>query len=215
MRLTRDYLPTQIPFEHIQIDEQVHRGSSAYYLQCIGGREGLAKLYLDAGLLHLEGAASVMLCSSHSTLSSIRTRQRPRYNETDAEAWRRDREAASRFFERAKLLQPNLDVPLLPPESDDLRNDELEMPTIELNPSAPESVYSGEESQTDTKSPMMRRRRKKEEVVWLHDQEAKVADMDNAWYLYIPGLVGAGTALIVVGVIGALSLSTWRRNQAS
>jgi hypothetical protein len=216
MRLTKDYLPTQIPLEHLQADEQALRGSPAYYFECIGKSEGLAQLYLEAGLLQLEGAASALLCSSYATLSSSRMRQRRPPSESDGEAWRRDREAASRYFDRAKSLQPNLDVPLLPPQGEDLRGGhELEMPTIELNPSAPESVYSGEESHPDADPPTMRRRRKKEELVLFHDQEARVADMDNAWYLYIPGLVGAGTALLVVGVIGALSFSTWRRNQAS
>jgi hypothetical protein len=215
MRLTRDYLPTQVPFEQIQAEEQPSQGSIAYYYQRIGGAEGLAKLYLEAGLLHLEGAASTLLHSSHSTLSSIRVRQRPHTSESDVELWRRDREAAGRYFERAKALQPNLDVPLLPPQGDDARGDELEMPTIELNPSAPESVYSAEGSHADADPPTIRRRRKKEELALFHDEEAKVAEMDNAWYLYIPGMVGAGTALLVVGVIGALSFSTWRRNQSS
>jgi len=218
IRLTRDYLPTHIPFENIPADEQPSRGSNAYYLRCIGGSEGLAQSYLAAGLLHLEGAATSLLHSSHSTLSSIRIRQRPhRPNESETEAWKRDREAASRYFDRVKSLQPSLDVPLVPPEGDYPRSgtQELEMPTIELNPSAPESVHSGEESHTDAETPVVRRRRKKEELVLFHEQEAKVADMDNAWYLYIPGLVGAGTALLVVGVIGALSFSTWRRNQGS
>ncbi|KAI0330219.1 hypothetical protein GY45DRAFT_1251316 [Cubamyces sp. BRFM 1775] len=33
---------------------------------------------------------------------------------------------------------------------------------------------------------------------------------DWSWYLYVPGLVGAGTALLVVGL---LSLQSWRKNQ--
>ncbi|KAH9902786.1 hypothetical protein C8Q73DRAFT_671736 [Cubamyces lactineus] len=33
---------------------------------------------------------------------------------------------------------------------------------------------------------------------------------DWSWYLYVPGLVGAGTALLVVGL---LSLQNWRKNQ--
>ncbi|KAH9945247.1 uncharacterized protein BXZ73DRAFT_96236 [Epithele typhae] len=33
---------------------------------------------------------------------------------------------------------------------------------------------------------------------------------DSTWYLYLPGLVGAGTALLVVGL---LSLQSWRKNQ--
>ena len=35
-------------------------------------------------------------------------------------------------------------------------------------------------------------------------------DADGTWYLYLPGLVGAGTALLVVGL---LSLQSWRKNQ--
>jgi hypothetical protein len=35
-------------------------------------------------------------------------------------------------------------------------------------------------------------------------------DVDSPWYLIIPGLVGAGTALLVVTAIG---LSSWRRSQ--
>ena len=35
---------------------------------------------------------------------------------------------------------------------------------------------------------------------------------DNTWYLYLPGLVGAGTALLVVGF---LSFSSWRKGQGS
>jgi hypothetical protein len=134
--------------------------------------------------------------------------QRIQTSENDAEAWRRDREAASRYFERAKALHPSLDVPLLPPEGV-----ELEMPSIELGSSSPDSVYSGEEFQTDSEQPAVRRRRKKEELLLFHGSEK--VEVDNAWYLYIPGLVGAGTALLVVGVVGALSFSTWRRNQGS
>ena len=35
---------------------------------------------------------------------------------------------------------------------------------------------------------------------------------DSTWYLYLPGLVGAGTALLVVGF---LSFSSWRKSQTS
>ena len=217
MRLAKDYFTIQTPFELIQSNEHAPRGSTAYYFQCIGGPEGLAQLYLECGLLHLEGAASTLLSSSHSTLSSIRMPQRPHSSESEGEAWKRDREAARRYFKRAKSLQPNLDVPSLPAEGDPRGvgdAEELEMPSIELHPSAPESVYSGEDEHAEAEPPVMRRRRKKEEMLLFHDREAKVS-LDNAWYLYIPGLVGAGTALLVVGVVGALSFSTWRRNQGS
>lgn len=144
----------------------------------------------------------------------------PQSGESGTDAWKRDREAASRYFERARTLQPNLDVPILPSDGErPLRGvrdaEELEMPSMELHPSAPESIYSEESHYTDADAPMMRRRRKKEDLALMDNRKAKVDDIDNTWYLYIPGLVGAGTALLVVGVVGALSFSTWRRNQGS
>ncbi|KAI6014310.1 hypothetical protein EDC04DRAFT_2755547 [Pisolithus marmoratus] len=38
---------------------------------------------------------------------------------------------------------------------------------------------------------------------------SRVRDIGNAWYPYVP----SGTALLVVGVIGVLNFSFWRRNQ--
>lgn len=193
------------------------RGTSAYHLQCIGGSSGLAQLYLEAGLLHLEGAASTILSSSYSSLSSIRVPLQSQVGEGGTEAWKRDREAARKFFERAQVLQPSLDIPSLPLEGEHPRDsEELEMPSIELGPSTPESVRSGESQHTDAEPPLIRRRRKKEDVTLLDHRDARLDDLDNTWYLYIPGLVGAGTALLVVGIVGALSFSTWsRRNQGS
>jgi hypothetical protein len=178
----------------------------------------VANLYLQAGLLHLEGAASPLLSSSSSTLSSIRMPSQQIVGEGGTEAWVRDRDAARRYFERARVLQPDLDIPLLPPDSEGLfavskEYNDLEMPSMEIDPSAPGSVYSGMSHHEDPETPTVRRRRRKEEIVLIDD--AKLSDMDNAWYLYIPGLVGAGTALLVVGVVGALSFSSWRRNQGS
>ncbi|KAI0360149.1 hypothetical protein OH77DRAFT_1419555 [Trametes cingulata] len=42
------------------------------------------------------------------------------------------------------------------------------------------------------------------------DLGSATGEDDRTWYLYIPGLVGAGTALLVVGL---LSLQSWRKNQ--
>jgi thiamine pyrophosphokinase len=49
----------------------------------------------------------------------------------------------------------------------------------------------------------------------LRLDETKADNIEDAWYFYVPGLIGAGTALLVVGVVGVLSFSTWRRNQGS
>jgi len=157
-------------------------------------------------MLHLEGAAKPLLSSSYSTLSSIRMPPQLPAGQGWNDAWRQDREAATRYFDRARILQPNLDVPVIPLEN----THELEMPSMEIHPSAPVSIYSGD-SLPDAG---LRRRRKKEEMSLKLD-EAKADDMEDSWYLYVPGLIGAGTALLVVGVVGALSFSTWRRNQGS
>ena len=220
MKLATHYLPLQIPLNVIDVNEEKQRGTISYYLQCIGGPQGLAQLFLEVGLLHLEGAASVLLSASYSTLSSIRVPPPPQPGEGGAEAWKRDRELASRYFDRARALHPELDVPVIPDDGTGHApgagsTHELEMPSIEIHPSAPESVYSGEGSiYSEQETVIRRRRQKKEELIFLDEVKGR-EDIESAWYLYVPSLVGAGTALLVVGVIGALSFSSWRRNQGS
>jgi len=214
MRLVSHYLPLQVATTLPQNIENQTRGTTGYYLKCVGGSRGLAQLYLEAGMLHLEGAASTLLASSYSSPSSIRMPLHSQIGEGGAEAWRRDREAASHFFEQARVLQPSLDIPALPAENEL----ELEMPSIHLAPSVPDSIQSKESVYTDSEPevPVTRRRRKREEQTLLDKTSAGLDDIENAWYLYIPGIIGAGTALLVVGVVGALSFSTWsRRNQGS
>lgn len=219
MRLVSHYLPLSTTFDITESDGSATRGTLSYYLQCIGESRGLARLYLEAGLLHLEGAASTLLASSYSSLSSIRMPLHSQIGEGGAEAWKRDRDAAGKYFERARFLQPNLDIPSLPAEGESPprgvgESQELEMPSIDIA-SAPGSVRSGE-TDPDHDVPTIRRRRKKEEMTLLDNRKADLDDLDNTWYLYIPGLVGAGTALLVVGIVGALSFSNWsRRNQGS
>ncbi|KAF8149855.1 hypothetical protein B0H34DRAFT_731431 [Crassisporium funariophilum] len=215
MRLVSHYFPLQTTAIPIVAPENPSRGTIAYYLKCIGGPKGLAQLYLEAGLLHLEGAATTLLTSSYSSLSSIRMPLHSQIGEGGTEAWRRDREAASKFFERSRVLHPSLDIPVLPTESDL----ELEMPSMHLASSAPDSVQSKEESfyaDSEPEVPTVRRRRRREEQALLNKSGTEMEDLDNTWYLYVPGIIGAGTALLVVGIVGALSFSTWsRRNQGS
>lgn len=209
MRLVSHYLPLNSTLNLDVSAQHAPRGSIDYYLQCIGGNRGLAQLYLEAGLLHLDGAATTLLSTSFSSLSSIRLPLLSQVGEDGTEAWKGDREAAAKYFERAQTLQPSLEIPILPHENSSIHgSEELEIPSLELGTSASE-----ESRQTDPDTPVVRRRRKKEEM--LFDNHAD-EDVDNTWYLYIPGLVGAGTALLAVGIIGVLSFSTWsRRNQGS
>lgn len=218
MRLVSYYLPPDEINVSNLIDsaEKPARGTTAYYVKSIGGAQGLAQLYLEAGLLHLEGAASTLLTASYSSLSSIRIPFHAQIGEGGAEAWRRDREAAAKFFDHARALHPGLDIPALP-SAGEL---ELEMPTMNLTPSASESERSKEEIQTDSEPdvPVVRRRRKplEKEHSLLHKNNTGLDDVTGAWYLHIPGIIGASTALLVVGIVGALSFSNWsRRNHGS
>ncbi|KAI6019089.1 hypothetical protein EDC04DRAFT_2607659 [Pisolithus marmoratus] len=189
-------------FVHVKEAEENTRGTLSYYVQCIGGAAGLGQLYLEAGLLHLEGAASVVLSASYATLSSVRVPAQPQ-PENGAEAWQRDRDAASRYFDRVRADKPDRCM-----NSKRLR-------WISRTTTASASAYSGEGSMYSEQKRVARRRRQeraKDELIFIDDVKGK-DNMDNAWYLYVPSLVGAGTALLVVGAIGALSLSPWRRNQ--
>ncbi|KAJ7170617.1 hypothetical protein C8R43DRAFT_57149 [Mycena crocata] len=207
MKLVSQYLSLPATADLVQSEKMGARGTTSYYAHCMGGPGGLAQLYLEAGMLHLEGAASSLLMSSSSSLSSLRVPLPIPSGEGGTDAWKRDREAASKYFERARLLQPSLDIPTLPLAGGLVSRDpseQLEMPSIEIQSYSPE--------------PLRRRRKVKEETTLFdnRDHDTKLDDLDNTWYLYIPGLVGAGTALLVVGVISALSFSTWsRRNQGS
>uniref|UniRef100_A0A8H7XYQ4 CS domain-containing protein n=1 Tax=Psilocybe cubensis TaxID=181762 RepID=A0A8H7XYQ4_PSICU len=214
MRLVSHYLPLESTEEIVEPVGKPAPGSTAYYLHSIGGYRGLAQLYLEAGLLHLEGAASTLLAASYSTLASIRIPIQAQIGEGGTEAWKRDREAAAEFFERARTLYPILDIPALPSDA----GLELEMPIMHLTPSAPDSIQSKESHYEDseTEIPVVRRRRKREEEIVLEKPNTDMDDYDNTWYLYIPGIIGAGTALLVVGIVGALSFSNWsRRSQSS
>ncbi|KIO09276.1 hypothetical protein M404DRAFT_132603, partial [Pisolithus tinctorius Marx 270] len=138
-------------------NKQNTRGTLSYYVQCIGGAAGLGQLYLEAGLLHLEGAASVVLSASYATLSSIRVPPHPQ-PENGAEAWKRDRDAAGRYFDRARAMNPDLDIPVISDERSG--HTELEMPSLEIHHhSAPESAYSGEGSMYSEQERVVRRRR--------------------------------------------------------
>ena len=216
MRLVSHYLPPDqvTPTVLLEMSEKPIRGTFVYYVKSIGGARGLAQLYLEAGLLHLEGAASTLLAASYSSLSSIRIPLHAQIGEGGAAAWRRDREAAAKFFDSARALYPSLDIPALPAEGEL----ELEMPTMNLVHPASDTEPSKEEFLTDSEPDAVRRRRKalEKEQALLNKSKAGLDDMEGPWYLYVPGIIGAGTALLVVGIVGALSFSTWsRRNQGS
>ncbi|KAF9069235.1 hypothetical protein BDP27DRAFT_1325849 [Rhodocollybia butyracea] len=183
MKLVSCYFPIHSSYnmlEDISGESSMKHGSHAYYLQCIGGRPGLAQLYIEAGMLYLEGTASSLVSSSYSSLASIRMPLEPYGSST------LDRVAATKFFERARVLQPGLEIPSLP-LSGSCSTEELAL-----------------EFEMQVRMPSM-------ELDGAHPDR----DVESTWYMLLPGLVGAGTALVVVGVVGVLSLSWSRRNQGS
>ena len=220
MRLVSHYVPLHSPPDSLPTSSEAaaDQGRTTYYIQSLGGPPGLAQLYLEAGLLHLEGAASMLLTSTYSPLSSIRLPSQSQYLPDASEggstaAWKRDREAARRYFENARVLCPTLEVPVLPVEDEESLDDDdeatelgLRMPSVDLRASSSEDNQP-RRRHAQKEAPLSK------DVVDIPQRARRTDDLDGAWYLYVPGLVGAGTALLVVGVIGALSFSSWRRNQ--
>jgi len=218
MRLVSHYVPLHSLPDPLPTSSEdgTEQGRLTYYIQALGGAPGLAQLYLEAGLLHLEGAASMLLTSSYSPLSSIRLPTQSQYFPDSSEggstaAWKRDREAARRYFDRARALCPTLEVPALPAEDEGSLDDDeatelgLRMPSVDLRTSS--------EANQSRRRTVAREGAHNKEVIAVPQRARRTDDLDSAWYLYVPGLVGAGTAILVVGVIGALSFSSWRKNQ--
>jgi len=183
VKLVSIYLPLSAP--------------SAEYVRRVGGPSGLAQLYLEAGMLHLDGSWHGLLSSPHASISSLRLPE-------GGEGWKRDREAARALFDRAHTLDPVLEIPELPEH-------ELKMPCLDLHVDVEQSEYSDDEDGDATEVGRIIEKRKK----ILDESSLGLKDLGNAWHVYLPGLIGAGTAVVAVGVIGFLSLSWSRRNQSS
>ena len=231
MRLVTYYFPPATTFEPPPTPTPGSytppvKGTSAYHHRCIGGDAGLARLYVEAGSLHLEGAAAILLSSTYSALSSIRSSTSTVQADGGVAGWRRDRDFARKYFECARALDLDLEVPVVPPEiGDDLESGtELLMPSIEIKTTGgkrgtPPGGSTASKTRRRTGTVMGKGKgREVEESEVLPSSMVKESstmstgygDVDSPWYLIIPGLVGAGTALLVVTAIG---LSSWRRSQ--
>lgn len=88
---------------------------------------------------------------------------------------------------------------------------DLQMPSIDVEQGGtirPDPIQTAE-IHADSAVRIRKRRQEASKALVEHANE----DEDNTWFLALPGLIGAGTALLVVSVIGALSFQTWRKNQ--
>ncbi|EPQ54247.1 hypothetical protein GLOTRDRAFT_130625 [Gloeophyllum trabeum ATCC 11539] len=217
LRLVTQYIPAQPGIPAADLDVSDSHGTLGYYSRRLGGPTGLSEVYLAAGFLHLEGTASRLLSSPWSPLSSIRLSSEgilSHHGASDTEAWHRDREAAEAYFALAKALDPTLDVP-------SIWRDTAESPSRACPNSAVEltsidialAEAPGGTLDSVSEGSALRRRSRRGTIMPAAEAAARAND-DSTWYLYVPGLVGAGTALLLVGVIGALSFS-WKKNQSS
>lgn len=156
--------------------------------------------------------------------------------ESSTQIWKRDRACARTYFERARRLAPSMDnmIPYLPeetdlhgydrpsragapgqPRGDVVQGPELQMPSIYLEEGKtlrPEGSPRQTDEELKPDSTVRIRRRRQQASEALLEKTKTDEDEDSTWYLYLPGLVGAGTALLVVSVVGALSFNSWRKN---
>ncbi|KAG6878217.1 hypothetical protein C0993_010637 [Termitomyces sp. T159_Od127] len=193
MRLASHYLPATSTYDFRVSENSESRGTTAYYLRCLGGQRGLAQLYIDAGLLHLEGAATTLLSVSYSSLSSLRVPLNAQAGEGGAEAWMRDRSAAAEYFQRAQSLDPTLEIPALPHLEPRYPVEELEMPYIDI-----EASESGSRSDVSYYKDTDLRRRKKKEDMSLFNNSVGGDDADNTWLaaMSTPQIDQAGKAQV-------------------
>jgi len=226
MRLVAYYFPLTAVFDPSptptpEAYASLVKGTVPYHHYCIGGVAGLARLYVEAGSMYLEGTAAILLSSTYSALSSIRSSTSTVQADGGIAGWRRDRDFARKYFERARTLDPDLDVPIVPPEiGDELGSGtELLMPSIEIRTTAgtrgtPAGGSATSKTRRRTGTVMGKGDMEESEILASsmvkESSTMSAGDVDSPWYLIIPGLVGAGTALLVVTAIG---LSSWRRSQ--
>lgn len=206
---------------HMLLDSEPEPKSGAYYLNRFGGVSGLARLYLEAGLLYLEGIADNYLPHSHAAVddneSSLTTKadaEKEKENEKEvelkeSEKWKSEKHIARKLFDRARMLDHHLDIPNLPDsDAEDLTKSELRMPDVTLETTA-------NAAEVEAKLRRRRRGRPGESMVEQANGGGSGEDSDSTWYVWLPGLIGAGTALLAVGLIGAMSIGNWRKSQNS
>ncbi|OSX58774.1 hypothetical protein POSPLADRAFT_1048972 [Postia placenta MAD-698-R-SB12] len=232
----KDEPSTPTPTASTWLGDPSH-GTTQYYLSRIGHDVDLAQLYRCAGMLHHEGRATALLSSAYTGLSSLRSPVVVSGNTGhgygsnlgshahSSEEWKRNQDCAWQYLERARMLNPAIENPLSLRDSESEPSSGAESGDAKGSRSGAEPCRK-EQQQTHFKMPTIevtkdppanqpRRRRKKtsgdlSSSFMENCRETPDVDDDRTWYLYIPGLVGAGTALLVVGF---LSFSSWRKSQ--
>lgn len=197
-KLASIYLPLHTTSQRSAIVPSEH--SYPRYLRRIGGNIGLARLYRTVGIIYMQGLGA-SISGSTSTLSNspFMLGLHDAGDQSGTSVLTSDIDTAQRYFRRARVLDPSIDIPEARVERvrDELR---LVMPMIDVEESAATVKESDALSGSGIQSGSRRRKR---EDRYLDD------DQDQWSALYLPGLVGAGLA---IGIVGIMSASWWRSN---
>lgn len=198
MKLVSVYVPLHMTPRRSTIIPSEH--SYPRYLRRIGGNPGLAVLYRQAGNIYMQGLGA-SLSGSTSTLSnspfSLGLNNIDDGQTGAGSSSMPDIETAQRYFRRARVLDPTLEVPDVQTGRD--RDDvKLVMPVMDIGRSA---ATVKDEALSGSGSTAAEKRRHRGEG------PRSLAEQDEWSYLYLPGLVGAGVA---IGIVGIMSASWWR-----
>jgi len=185
MKLVTVYLPLHATPQRSAIVESEQEYPR--YLRRVGGTTGLAKLYREAGIIFMQGLGTT-LSGSMSTLSNSPFALG---SSEIGQPGNPESETAQRYFRRARALDPTL---LMPDVNVRTAAEEISlvMPSVDVSGSA---VTEKDGMSKSRRLEERRRRRQREE------QE----DWSN---IFVPGLVGAGLA---IGIVGLVSASNWWR----
>ncbi|KAG8886391.1 hypothetical protein FRB97_004926 [Tulasnella sp. 331] len=198
MKLAFIYLPLHTTPQRSAI--VASERSYSRYLRRIGGNIGLARLYHAVGIIYLQGLGT-SLSGSTSTLSNGPSSLglHDIGGQGNNSVLTSDVDTAQRYFRRARVLDPSVEIPEARVEKlrDELR---MVMPVLDVGQSATTVKESGGLSGSKAQSGDRRRKRNDR---YLDD------DQDQWSALYLPGLVGAGLA---IGIVGIMSASWWRSN---
>jgi hypothetical protein len=194
-----------------------YAGTTAYYVHMLGGQPALAQLYLEVGLLHLDGLAASLQSSSpaalsHSALGMPASGAGSALLQFDSAAGRAARANARKYFDCARQLSPALDVPRIPDEG--AGDAELLMPSVDSD--------SATESEDETVlQPRQRRRtgtvgKEAQPPAKLEPEPPRAVvrrePPEQGWLQHAaPAVLSAGTALVAVAVFGVLSFAAMRK----
>lgn len=194
MKLVSVYLPLQTTPPRSQLVPMER--NYPHYLRRIGGNSTLAKLYVEAGTLYLDGVGSSLAVSTPTLAQSPFSLG---VSEMGATVHGPDPETAQRYFRRARVLDPLIEIPDVRSRtaSDAPSLGHLVLPGIDVHHSS-ETVK--DEILTESMQVAQKRKRK--------DKDAWLLEDESEWG-YLPGLLGAGLA---IGIVGIMSVGWWRNN---